>query len=624
VRKRNLTVALAIGIAVLPIGIGPATAGPGTTGIGAMHDEHHDADGGFTGDSQHGAVTGHLPATRRNVELVGKVGVHDKGAGRVADVGVLGNFAYEAAFRSPTCANGGVYVFDIANLRAPKEIGFIPTAAGSFVGEGIHPVHFGRLNSGFTGDLLLFNNEICDPAQPAPVGGATLVDISDPYHPKTLVNFGDFDDGAQAHQVHSAFMWADGRGKAYAVLVDDDENADVDIFDITDPAHPVKVVEHDLAAQMPRILQPNKDLDTVFFHDVIVRKFGHRQIMLLSYWDAGYVKLDVTDPVHPTYLADSDFAAVDPELKKQTGVSLGPEGNAHQAEFTSDGKYILAADEDFNPTRLAGRTDDGTAFRGGQGGQAPLGVNKSLTGRALYAGRACNADAAVPAPPETGGPYVAVVERGVCTFSEKAANVEKHGYVATLAFNRSGGASGGCAAFGATVTAAKPFFTVSRQIGYGLFDIEGQYDEAACQAGPGTDLAPVALGTLGDTVTLTSQFDGWGYVHLFRNNDGKIKELDTWALPEAMDPTRADGSGALSVHEVATSHCNPRLAYFSYYASGFRVTKIVNNRIVEVGRFIDEGGNDFWGVHVFQRDGVEYVAASDRDYGLYIFRYTGP
>jgi hypothetical protein len=28
-------------------------------------------------------------------------------------------------------------------------------------------------------------------------------------------------------------------------------------------------------------------------------------------------------------------------------------------------------------------------------------------------------------------------------------------------------------------------------------------------------------------------------------------------------------------------------------------------------------------VQVFQRNGKEYVAASDMDYGLYIFEYTG-
>ena len=65
------------------------------------------------------------------------------------------------------------------------------------------------------------------------------------------------------------------------------------------------------------------------------------------------------------------------------------------------------------------------------------------------------------------------------------------------------------------------------------------------------------------------------------------------------------------------------ISYFSYYAAGFRVAEIVNDNLVEMGHYIDTGGNNFWGVQVFQSGGQEYVAASDRDFGLYIFRYTG-
>ena len=65
------------------------------------------------------------------------------------------------------------------------------------------------------------------------------------------------------------------------------------------------------------------------------------------------------------------------------------------------------------------------------------------------------------------------------------------------------------------------------------------------------------------------------------------------------------------------------LAYFSYYAGGFRVAKIKDGNLREVGSFIARGGNNFWGVQVLRRGGEEYVLASDRDYGLYIFEYTG-
>jgi hypothetical protein len=44
--------------------------------------------------------------------------------------------------------------------------------------------------------------------------------------------------------------------------------------------------------------------------------------------------------------------------------------------------------------------------------------------------------------------------------------------------------------------------------------------------------------------------------------------------------------------------------------------------LTEVGHFIDEGGSNLWGVEVFQSGGQEYVAVSDRDYGLYILKYV--
>ena len=56
--------------------------------------------------------------------------------------------------------------------------------------------------------------------------------------------------------------------------------------------------------------------------------------------------------------------------------------------------------------------------------------------------------------------------------------------------------------------------------------------------------------------------------------------------------------------------------------------KIDGSVFQEVGHFIDANGNDFWGVQVFRLPGdpteQTYVAASDRDSGLWIFKYTGP
>ena len=190
-----------------------------------------------------------------------------------------------------------------------------------------------------------------------------------------------------------------------------------------------------------------------------------------------------------------------------------------------------------------------------------------------------------------------------------------------IIFNRTG--SDGCGLFGMSETGERPAVSITRRDGYGLFDIEEQYDEEECRAGTGEELATMDRGTTGDEVTLTSFFNGWGYLHLFDNRQGKLVELDTFAVREAMDDRYASRFGALSVHEVATSRMRDGLVYVSYYDAGFRVLKIKGDRLVPVGRFIGRHGNDFWGVEVFRHKGNEFVAASDREFGLYIFRYTG-
>ncbi len=617
---------------VLPLLVvaGLTFASPGTAfGNSPPGPDSTSDDGGTTtqanpGGEQHGPLEGHLPPQQENVALVSKLELTDV-PGRIADVAVFNHTAYLAANDEP-CGEGGVYIVDISDVENPVQTGFIPTGRGSYVGEGMQVIR--TVSRDFIGDLLIFNNEICAETR-STVGGATLVNVTDPDNPRVLAaGFGDFDtdgvpdDTGIAHQVHSAFMWRDGL-KTYAVLVDDEETADVDIFDISNPRSPVKIAEYDLAAMIPQILQPEvPSLTEVFLHDAIVKRIDGRQVMLASYWDAGYVALDVSDPTRPTFIGDTDFTVPDPELLESTGATEVPEGNAHYAEFNATNEYVVAADEDFDPFAVKGRnlTDDTLITGAGQGSDTPpLPEGESIQGETVYVGRACDADEPVPAGD---GTQIAVVERGVCTFTEKVANVEEAGgYVAVIIFNREG--SDACTAtLGMSVEGGIPTFgVIPRDQGFALFD--EPYNDAECLAGDGSETADIPIGTVGDEVVLTSYFDGWGYVHLYGGMGGQVAELDTYAIPEAHDPAFASGFGALSVHEVATSPTSPNLAYLSYYAGGFRVLEIRDNELVEVGSFIDRRGNDFWGVQVFQDGGRELVAASDRDFGLYIFEYTG-
>ncbi len=454
-----------------------------------------------------------------------------------------------------------------------------------------------------------------------------IYDVTKPSSPTPLVEgVGDSTVNGQgkkaANEIHSVFAW-DAGNKAYAVIVDNEEGKDVDILDITDPKKATLIAEYDLDEMFPQIKQAApSNLQEIFLHDMIVKEIGGRQTMLLSYWDAGYVKLDMTNPLAPVYLGDTDFTNPDPEAA-ESGFIVPPEGNGHQAEFTKDNAYVIGADEDFAPYALLARNvDDGTDLTASQGSDTKqLEEGETITGQSKFVGRACPGDPAVPAGD---GSQIAVVERGVCTFTEKVASVEAAGgYAAVLIFNREG--SDACnETLGMSVEGDILAFGVApREQGFAIFDAEAQYNDATCRAGDGSGLAPITIGTLGDTLTFSSYFDGWGYVHLYDNSGGKMAELDTYAIPEAHDPAFATGFGDLSVHEVATSETRSNLLYFSYYSGGFRVAEIQGNELVEVGRFIDQGGNNLWGVQVFQKNGKEYVAASDRDFGLYIFRYTG-
>ena len=136
---------------------------------------------------------------------------------------------------------------DISNPASPRKRGYIPSHVDTFSGEGSQVV---TMNTpAFKGDLLVYQNEWC-PQTTNGVGGISLVDVSNPDRPKKLVEgAGDFTkkSGTQsggvpqtkANQTHSAFAWqSQANGRWYVVLVDDMEEPDVDILDITNPSKP--------------------------------------------------------------------------------------------------------------------------------------------------------------------------------------------------------------------------------------------------------------------------------------------------------------------------------------------------------------------------------------------------
>jgi len=610
---------------------------------------------------QHGTPEGHLLGEGEwgKIDFVGKAeltGTEDL----IADVAVdpNGEYAYLANWGEPDCAgpetggqntpDAGAYVVDIRDPYNPEEVGFIAMPQDTRPGEGMQVTEITTRK--FSGDILVMNAEACGKNYK---GGFMLYDVSNPLKPKKLAEGWGERTGADAHQTHSAFIW-DAGGRAYLVYQDEEDLSDVDIFDITNPRRPRMVSELDLNEF--GVAQPELNLADSNLHDMTVKfmesgPYEGKWIMIASYWDGGYVLIDVTDPANPEVLGDTDFANVDPELLEQAGISLTPEGNAHQAEFTSDNQFFIGTDEDFSPYRARITTDDGDVYDAGEfGWTVPIStIEGGVNGPTVFGGYGCPGDRGEIPEASTltlaeGEEAILVLQRGplgdpgetgeACFFSEKVETAQLLGYDVVIIAQHHGGSLEGvgpdtyfCGGQGHEFDIQISALCIGHRAMHEFFDTEPLYD---------LDDYPEAVpevGTVGDRITVTSQFDGWGYVHLF--DAETLEDLDTYAIPEAMDPEFASGYGDLSVHEVATDPNDPSLAYLSYYSGGLRAVQIqcadpADNstcELVEVGGYLDPEGNDFWGVEAIDNpnedpavEGDEtLILASDRDSGLWIF-----
>ncbi len=597
-------------------------------------------------DEQHGTPGGHLPGSSSNVELVGKVTVSGASPSHIADVAVKGDYAYLAARRLNTspCGVGGFYVVDISDPANPVEVGFTAFPPQSYPGEGMQVV---SLNTpSFRGDVLVTNNENCG-TDPARVGGMSLYDVTNPLEITPLaIGKGDTNEGklARARQIHSAFAWQAGK-RAFAVIVDNEEVTDVDILEITDPRKPTVIKEASIL-DWPDAQSPLANGESVFLHDMVVKKVRNDYLMLLSYWDAGWIVLNVNDPANPKFVTDSDH----PDPDALLGFSPA-EGNAHQAEWSYNNRYIIGTDEDFAPHRLRFQITSGPNARSYGGGQfswtVPIGTKYAggvVQGPTIWGGSGCEEDTngngvsdRAEVPPASsvsaapGEAKTVVFTRGVCFFSKKVESGQLAGYDNVVIGQSHGGTRNGltpnsftCGSAGHVFTVTASAICIGHEATHRLFNDNAEYtpSESATFA-PGADLP--AIGTLGERISADTTFDGWGGIHLL---DGRTLEtLDSYALPETIDPAYASGFRTMSVHEVAMDK-EQDLGYISWYDAGIRVVRFDEGRIREVGHYIDAGGNDFWGVEVHRLPADEseqpLILGSDRDSGLWIFRYTGP
>lgn len=634
--RRTRSVIVAIASLALLIGGGAAIAHDGALHDGtrqenrhALHDFSHESEG-----------DGHIEQdVNYGFEHVGNdtlAGVLDD---HYTDVWSDGRgYAYVGSFQQPDCDRSGVYISDISDPSAPAMVGMIKSAPDTRVND-VKTIQIGQHT------VLIHTEEPCGMLNPGTFdtigqGGISLWNVTDPARPVALKqHFLDFG-------VHNTFPWTDeDSGRTYLIGVNNEQARDVFIADITRPQSPKLVAEVGLP-DWPQALEDGQAdpgmgaFQASFNHDVWVTDVGTdgspSYEAVVSYWDAGFVRLDVTDPSSPTFIDDSTYPDPDPV----TGFSP-PEGNAHAAAYSSDASWILAGDEDFDAFRTEVTTDDGDTFVASQGSDVPrVEPDDPLTGSTVYVGLACSGLSSDLTASATGA-TIALVQRGDCAFTTKVENVQSAGYAAGIVFNEDSDRSTACDfTVSMLVEGDIPFLFVPRAAGMAILDV-GAYDPADCGDGSTDALVPSA-GAAGDDVTIDPDFDGWGYFHLLERTT--LDEVGYYAPGQVNDPDYASGFGDLTMHNVEGDPTAANRAFISWYSLGMRAIEVdagfsvrppdddwdaadpglddyYGQNVREVGRWIAPDGSNFWGLHVTQIDGDQYILGSDRNTGLHIFRF---
>ena len=591
---------------------------------------------------------GHIPKdVNYGFEVVGRdtlAGVTD---GLYTDVWSHNGYAYIGTFQEPDCSNAGVFIIDMAAAVAnyPATEGATVAEIKSAPSTRINDVKVHRVGDV---DVLITTQEPCgmqipghpnsggNPPFQVGQGGISLYDVTDPTRPKPLKqNFLEYEG------VHNTFAW-DWEGKSYLIgTADTFDFFDTFFVDISKPHSPTLLSITGALDWIPQGVNLDQ-VETgssagVFNHDVWVEIIDGTPTAVVSYWDLGFVTLDVTDPANPLFLDDSTYVDPEPILGQPY------EGNAHAAVFGGNGDYIFGGDEDFSPGRFE-ISYDGVVYEAGVAlfGNDPA----TLAGNVEYVGG--DGCASVPAP-TLAEPQVALIDRGACFFSDKGANAEAAGYEGYIIANNAGDGLLNMSPGDNAIPTIPGVFI-------------GQSDGDAIKANQGLP------------VSASSIFDGWGYLHIVNNTGGDITvpvgglasgntdtiaqmgELGYYAPYQAVQEFDENGVpfgtdfGDLTMHNIEADpetqdiipdySAGPRM-FVSWYSLGMRALEYrpghfhdnsndegsYSQNVHEVGRWIEEdGGSNFWGVHVDRMDvdgeDTQVILASDRNNGLYIFTFS--
>lgn len=305
------------------------------------------------------------------------------------DHGGAGKFAYVGTWSGPCSANG-VKIVDVTDPANPT------IAAFAVPGPGVSTEDMVVERIGAR-DILAVGVQVCgEGGRP----GVALFDVTDPTRP-TQLSFSH----TPLFGVHELDLVVRPDGRALALLAvpfvefgttyfGSGHGGDFRIVEVTDPENPVKLASWGILADstLPRFdgsgelasqFQGNGDFAASYDHSVRAADDG--MTAYASFWDAGVLKFDISDPAAPVLFGRTTYGRFD-------------EGNAHSLAVYEVGgeRYLLQNDEDAGPLSAVIVTSSATGIEEFSGLDEPwmptvLSESGPLTGSVFDAGDGCEA-----------------------------------------------------------------------------------------------------------------------------------------------------------------------------------------------------------------------------------------
>jgi len=262
----------------------------------------------------------------------------------------VGRWGFFDSSHPQFCPSGGVSVIDVHDPAHPQVVSNLEVPGASHEDVAVFTAKYGP----YAGhDIAAVGLQVCDVfrTNPAAAGkrGLGLWDVTTPANPVLLAVFdtgcctrgfheleiGDRDDLGKTF-VYASLPYAERLEADGVTLRDRAGRGEAWIVDVTDPSRPALVSTFGIRKDLG--LNPMTGIGCfaiAFGHGMDPSEDG--RTLFVSYWDAGFISLDISNPWQPRYLGRFTYRS-------------NEDGDAHSTSYDDARKLLFTADEDFCKT----------------------------------------------------------------------------------------------------------------------------------------------------------------------------------------------------------------------------------------------------------------------------------